>query len=205
MAEFWPLDSLTTAIIALAGYLCGSIPFGLIFTRVAGFGDIREIGSGNIGTTNVLRTGSKKLAAATLIADALKATIPVLIAWHWGPAAAALVGLSVLIGHIFPIWLGFKGGKGVATFLGVMLGFAWPLGLLFIALWITIALLTRYSSAGGMSATALTAVVCVASHGGWLGAAAVIMAAIVFIAHRENIVRLRRGEESKIRFGKKNG
>jgi len=203
MEGLWPLDSLTTAIIALAGYLCGSIPFGLIFTRMAGLGDIRSIGSGNIGTTNVLRTGSKKLAAATLIADALKGTIPVLIAAHWGPAGAALAGLAAFIGHLFPVWLGFKGGKGVATFLGVMLGFAWPLGLLFLALWISIALVTRYSSLGGMSATVLTALVCVASHEAWLGVVAVIMAAIVLFAHRENIARLRQGTESKIRFSKK--
>jgi len=203
MAALWPLDSLTTVLLAIFGYLCGSIPFGLIFTRMAGLGDIRQIGSGNIGTTNVLRTGSKKLAAATLIADALKGTVPVLIGWRWGAEGAAIAGLAAFLGHLLPVWLRFKGGKGVATFLGVMFGFAWPLGLLFLALWISIALVTRYSSVGGMSATVLTALACIASHMDWLGAVAVLMAAIVLLAHRENIMRLRQGTESKIRLSKK--
>ncbi|WP_342641882.1 glycerol-3-phosphate 1-O-acyltransferase PlsY [Rhodoligotrophos ferricapiens] len=202
MDPVWSLAPLPGLLLTIFGYLCGSIPFGLIITRLAGHGDIRTIGSGNIGTTNVLRTGSKKLAAATLVADAIKGTIPVLIGWRWGAEAAAIAGLAAFLGHVFPVWLRFKGGKGVATFLGVMFGFHWPLGLLFLVLWIAIAYFTRYSSAGGLSATALTALACIASLGGWPALAAIIMGIIVFIAHRENISRLLKGEESKIKLGK---
>ncbi|WP_137388077.1 glycerol-3-phosphate 1-O-acyltransferase PlsY [Rhodoligotrophos defluvii] len=198
----WSLPLASAALLALFGYLCGSIPFGLIITRFAGHGDIRQIGSGNIGTTNVLRTGSKMLAAATLVADALKGTLPVLVGWRWGPEGAAVAGLAAFLGHLFPVWLRFKGGKGVATFLGVMFGFAWPLGLLFLVLWIAVVYVTRYSSMGGMTATALTAVACAASDGSWPGLTAVIMGLIVIAAHHENIARLWRGEESKIKLGK---
>ncbi|MGF7162744.1 glycerol-3-phosphate acyltransferase PlsY [Rhodoligotrophos appendicifer] len=202
MSADWPLDFSTSLLLMLLGYVFGSVPFGLLVTRMAGLGDIRSIGSGNIGTTNVLRTGSKKLAALTLVLDAAKGTIPVLFAARWGPAGAALVGVAALLGHLFPIWLNFKGGKGVATFLGIMFGFAWPLGLIFIAAWIAAAFLTRYSSVGGISATALTAAACVAFYGGWPATAAVFMGVIVIIAHRENIARLARGEETKIKFGR---
>src|SRR6187402_1959758 len=137
-----------TAIVALAvGYLLGSIPFGIVFTRLAGTQDIRAIGSGNIGATNVLRTGRKGLAAATLIADVLKGTIAVLImfAW-WGRDHAMLAGIGAFIGHLFPVWLMFKGGKGVATFLGVLVAISWQGAIVFAAVWLVVAAATRYSS-----------------------------------------------------------
>src|SRR5919201_1982422 len=131
----------------LIGYLLGSIPFGLVLTKLAGTQDLRSIGSGNIGATNVLRTGRKELAAATLIGDALKGTVAVIIAGYFGGAnAAMLAALGALLGHLFPVWLKFKGGKGVATYIGVLLGLAWPIALLFCGVWILVAALTRYSS-----------------------------------------------------------
>src|SRR5690606_32030484 len=137
----------TTIPIALAfGYLLGSVPFGLLLTRAAGLGDVRKIGSGNIGATNVLRTGNKGLAAATLLLDALKGALAVLIAQRWGVEAGIAAGFGAFIGHLFPVWLGFKGGKGVATYLGVLAAFAWQAALVFAVVWLTVALLTRYSS-----------------------------------------------------------
>src|SRR5918994_1208479 len=136
------------------GYLLGSIPFGLIFTRMAGLGDVRKIGSGNIGATNVLRTGRKGLAAATLLADALKGTLAIVVAARWGLVAAMAAGLGAFLGHCFPVWLRFRGGKGVATYLGVLLGLHWPTMVAAALLWIATAALTRYSSLAALVATA---------------------------------------------------
>src|SRR5690349_9118172 len=149
--EPWTLAYLWPAVV---GFLLGSIPFGLLLTRFAGLGDIRSIGSGNIGATNVLRTGNKKLAAATLVGDALKGTVAVLLAgWLWGPQAAIVAGLGAFLGHIFPVWLRFRGGKGVATYLGVLIGLAWPVAILFAIVWLAMAYLTRYSSLSALTAS----------------------------------------------------
>lgn len=198
----WPLDPGITALLFVAGYLPGSIPFGLILTRLAGLEDIRGTGSGNVGATNVLRSGSKGLAAATLLCDAAKGAVPVLLLAGVSDVAAAVAGVGALIGHIFPIWLKFRGGKGVATFLGVAGGFFWPLALLFGAIWLIVAAAFRYSSLAGMSAVILTGVAVVAFHGGWAAALFVIMSVIVVVAHRENLTRLRQGTESKIELSR---
>ncbi|WP_436641291.1 glycerol-3-phosphate 1-O-acyltransferase PlsY [Microbaculum sp. FT89] len=182
----------------LFGYLLGSIPFGLIFTRMAGLGDVRAIGSGNIGATNVLRTGRKGLAAATLLADALKGTVAVLAAAQWGPDTAILAGFGAFVGHLFPVWLKFKGGKGVATYLGVLLGLYWPAMLIFAAMWLVTALISRYSSLSALVASALTPFVLVLS-GKWQAAELfAVLTALLFIAHRANIQRLVSGTEGRI-------
>jgi glycerol-3-phosphate acyltransferase PlsY len=191
--------TLLAASLAL-GYLLGSIPFGVIVTRVAGAGDLRAIGSGNIGTTNVLRTGRKDLAALTLLGDMLKATAAVLIASHfWGPAAGLAAGAAAFAGHVFPVWLGFKGGKGVATYLGALIGVAWPVALAFAATWIAVASLTRYSSASALAAS-LAAPILLAFA--WRDPLAALvfgaLTAALWILHRENIARLLAGRESKI-------
>jgi glycerol-3-phosphate acyltransferase PlsY len=180
------------------GYLLGSIPFGLIITRIAGMGDVRKIGSGNIGATNVLRTGNRKLAALTLALDMLKGTVAVLIAGMWGPGLAIAAGFAAFIGHLFPVWLGFKGGKGVATYLGVLLGLAWPAALVFAVVWLAVAYLSKYSSLA-----ALVAAVAVPVYLFWSGPAAVAwlftaMSIIVFAKHHANIRRLLDGNESRI-------
>lgn len=190
----------------IAGYLLGSIPFGLVLTRAAGLGDVRTIGSGNIGATNVLRTGNKGLAAATLLLDALKGTVAVLlvydIAVRWGGAADAITychiaGLGAFLGHIYPVWLGFQGGKGVATYIGVLIGMHWPAALWFGIIWIGVALGTRYSSLA-----ALCGIVGVALYylvTGWAGLPFIlIMSALVFLKHHANIRRLLDGREAKI-------
>jgi acyl phosphate:glycerol-3-phosphate acyltransferase len=196
------LPSLPLALAALiVGYGFGSIPFGLLLTRAAGLGDVRSIGSGNIGATNVLRTGRKDIAAGTLLLDALKATAAVLLFSAFSPETGALAGFGAFLGHIFPVWLGFKGGKGVATFLGCLLGMAWPAGLAFIAIWLSVAFLSRYSSLSALIASAASPVVL------WLmGLPAqalllALMAAILWWKHSENIARLREGTEGRI--GKK--
>jgi glycerol-3-phosphate acyltransferase PlsY len=196
------LPSLPLALAALVvGYGFGSIPFGLLLTRAAGLGDVRSIGSGNIGATNVLRTGRKDIAAGTLLLDALKATAAVLLFSAFSPETGALAGFGAFLGHIFPVWLGFKGGKGVATFLGCLLGVAWPAGLAFIAIWLSVAWLSRYSSLSALIASAASPVVL------WLmGLPAqalllALMAAILWWKHSENIARLREGTEGRI--GKK--
>ena len=195
----WDLSASLVVAALVLGYLLGSIPFGLILTRFAGLGDIRAIGSGNIGATNVLRTGNKKLAAATLIGDALKGTIAVLVAGHfWGPEAAILAGFGAFIGHIFSIWLGFKGGKGVATYLGVLIGLAWPIALLFAAVWIAIAYLTRYSSLAALVASLIVPIVLLATGDTQKGLLFALLALILFIKHRANIGRLLGGTESRI-------
>ncbi|MEP9373135.1 glycerol-3-phosphate 1-O-acyltransferase PlsY [Mesorhizobium sp. KR1-2] len=194
----WQLP-LSVFVAALAfGYLLGSIPFGLLVTRAAGLGDVRKIGSGNIGATNVLRTGSKKLAALTLLLDALKGTAAVLIAGLYAPEAALLAGFGAFLGHLFPVWLGFKGGKGVATYLGVLIGLAWQGALVFAVVWLLVAFLTRYSSLA-----ALVAAIAVPVSLYFLGlrdiaALFAIMSLIVFIKHHANISRLLSGTETRI-------
>lgn len=181
------------------GYLLGSIPFGLLLTRLTGGPDIRSIGSGNIGATNVLRTGRKGLAATTLIADMLKGTAAVLLARAlFGSNAAIAAGLGAFLGHLFPIWLGFKGGKGVATFIGVLLAFSWIAVLIFGAIWIACAALTRYSSLSGLIACAVTPLVLWTLNKPAEAALFVVMALLVFIMHRANITRLMAGTETKI-------
>lgn len=182
----------------LFGYILGSIPFGLILTRYAGLGDVRSIGSGNIGATNVLRTGNKKLAAATLLLDALKGTAAVLIAARYGEYAAIAAGLGAFIGHLFPVWIGFKGGKGVATYLGILLGLAWQGALVFAAAWIITALLTRYSSLSAMIASLITPIALYARGDTVDAALMALLTIIIFITHRANISRLLDGSESKI-------
>jgi len=189
------------AIALLFGYLLGSIPFGLIFTKMAGMGDVRAVGSGNIGATNVLRTGNKKVAAATLLGDMLKGTVAVVVAWQFGPDQAVLAGLGAFLGHCFPVWLKFKGGKGVATYIGILLGFSFKAVLVFAAVWLATAAITRYSSLSALLATLVTPVALyMFGHAQWAELIA-LLTLITFWRHRENIGRLLKGEEGKI--GKK--
>jgi glycerol-3-phosphate acyltransferase PlsY len=187
-------------MLALAfGYLLGSIPFGLLLTRAAGGPDIRAIGSGNIGATNVLRTGRKGLAAATLVCDMLKGTLAVLVTAHYAGAEAALVaGFGAFLGHLFPVWLKFKGGKGVAVYIGVLLGLAWPAALIFGAIWIAVAAATRYSSLAALVASALTPLVVWFLGQPSVAALFLLLSALLWIMHRANIARLLNGSEGKI-------
>ncbi|RUZ81038.1 glycerol-3-phosphate 1-O-acyltransferase PlsY [Mesorhizobium sp. M7A.F.Ca.US.006.01.1.1] len=180
------------------GYLLGSIPFGLLLTRAAGLGDVRKIGSGNIGATNVLRTGNKGLAAATLLLDALKGTAAVLIAGHFAPNLAIWAGLGAFLGHLFPVWLGFEGGKGVATYLGVLIGLAWQVALIFAVVWLVMAFLFRYSSLAALTAAVIVPIALYVLGTPQNAALFVVMSIIVFIKHRENISRLLAGTEGKI-------
>jgi acyl phosphate:glycerol-3-phosphate acyltransferase len=182
------------------GYLCGSIPFGFLLTRLAGAPDIRTIGSGNIGATNVLRTGRKWLAAATLIGDMLKGTAAVAIANAvLGPDAAIAAALAAFLGHLFPVWLGFKGGKGVATFIGLLLGFGlWIPLLAFCAIWLAIAFASRYSSLAALIASAATPAVLCLQADRRIPVLFLLLAALLWIMHRANIARLLAGTESKI-------
>ena len=181
------------------GYLLGSIPFGLVLTRTFGGPDIRAIGSGNIGATNVLRTGRKGLAAATLLFDMLKGTVAVLIAHHFlGEPAAIAAGLGAFLGHLFPIWLGFKGGKGVATFIGVLLGFSWQAVLIYAGIWVAIAFVTRYSSLSGLIACAATPAILWTLDLPTPAKLFFVLAMLVFVMHRANIARLISGTENKI-------
>lgn len=221
---------LALAIAVVIGYLLGSIPFGLLLTRAAGLGDVRNIGSGNIGATNVLRTGNKKLAALTLLLDTLKGTAAVLAgAWIGSqaapdfsfaashPAAAGFeailgesrlraiaqgfglaAGTAAFLGHIFPAWLGFKGGKGVATYIGVLIGFAWQTAAVFALAWVATALVTRYSSLSALVATIVAFLYLALVGGPFVVPAAAIMSALLFWKHRENIRRLKAGTETKI-------
>ncbi|WP_201400729.1 glycerol-3-phosphate 1-O-acyltransferase PlsY [Kaistia sp. 32K] len=195
----WDLSAPLILAALVLGYLLGSIPFGLILTRFAGLGDVRAIGSGNIGATNVLRTGNKKLAAATLVGDALKGTVAVLLAGHfWGPEAAILAGLGAFLGHVFPVWLGFKGGKGVATYLGVLIGLAWPMALLFAVVWLAVAYLSRYSSLAALIASAVVPLTLLAVGDYPKALLFAVLAVILFLKHRPNIARLLSGSESRI-------
>jgi glycerol-3-phosphate acyltransferase PlsY len=188
-------------IVALAfafGYLLGSVPFGLLLTRAAGGPDIRAIGSGNIGATNVLRTGRKGIAAATLVCDALKGTLAVFAAARYGTDAALAAGLGAFLGHLFPVWLKFKGGKGVSTYIGLLIGLYWPAALLFCAIWLAVAAVSHYSSLAGLIASALTPL------GLWffglptVAALFLLLTALLWVMHRANIARLLDGSERKI-------
>jgi len=199
-----PVAYLTLAIAVIGGYLLGSIPFGLIATRLGGAGDIRKIGSGNIGATNVLRSGRKDLAAITLLGDAGKGALAVGLA-YWlthDSRVIALAGGAAFAGHIFPVWLKFNGGKGVATFYGVLLAAAWPVGLLAAATWLAMAALFRISSLAALTAAALAAPFALATDRPYpiLGLC-LFMAVLIYIRHKDNIVRLLKGQEPRI--GKK--
>jgi acyl phosphate:glycerol-3-phosphate acyltransferase len=194
----WPF-----ILAAALAYLLGSIPFGLVVTRLAGYGDIRRIGSGNIGATNVLRTGSKGLAALTMLLDLAKGAVAVLIARRFGPDMAAVAAVFVFLGHLYPVWLGFKGGKGVATAGGIVIAYAWPVGLAALATWLAVAVATRYSSLAALAACALAPLYA------WLltrdmrtTEVILALAVIVILRHHANIRRLLRGEESRIRLSK---
>ena len=183
----------------ILAYLLGAVPFGLVLTRLAGLGDLRTRGSGNIGATNVLRTGRKDLAAATLILDAGKGAAAVLLAWQWGPDMALMAAYGSVLGHLFPVWLKFHGGKGVATTLGVHLALALPMGAAACATWLVVAALTRYSSLAALVAVAATpAFAWWLTHDLQLVQYALVIAAIVWLRHWTNIGRLVRGQESKI-------
>jgi glycerol-3-phosphate acyltransferase PlsY len=180
------------------GYGLGSIPFGLILTRLTGAGDLRSIGSGNIGATNVLRTGRKGLAAATLLLDLAKGFAAVWAASHFMLGSPALAGLAAIIGHCFPVWLGFKGGKGVATLMGVSLGLAWPIGAAYAAVWLGMLALTRISSLAGMSAALAAPLAALAIGRSDFAAVLAALAALVIFLHRANIARLLAGTEPRI-------
>ena len=181
------------------GYLLGSIPFGLILTKLGGTQDIRSIGSGSIGATNVLRTGRKGLAAATLLFDALKGTVAVVIAGYIaGPNAAMLAGLGAFLGHLFPVWLKFRGGKGVAVYIGIMLGLFWPAAVVFCLLWLATAFTARYSSLSALVASFITPLFLLWFGQPALAALGAVLTLLLFYAHRENIKRLQSGKESRI-------
>ncbi len=191
-------DALPLVLSLACGYLLGSIPFGLILTKLAGGGDVRDIGSGNIGATNVLRTGNKPLAALTLLLDVAKGTAAVWLGAQFGPGAAILAGLGAFLGHLFPVWLGFRGGKGVATYIGVTLGLYWPAALAFCALWLLVAVTTRYSSLAALVASAAT-VATLAITGRWpLVALFGVLTILLYIRHGTNIGRLMKGQETRI-------
>src|SRR5947209_7535520 len=189
----------TYIVAILVGYLLGSIPFGLLLTRFAGTQDLRSIGSGNIGATNVLRTGRKGLAAATLLCDMLKGTAAVVLAGYFGgPDAAMLAGLAAFLGHLFPVWLNFKGGKGVAVYIGVLIGLFWPAAVVFCVVWLATAATSRYSSLSGLVAGFVTPIFL-----WWFGHPALaslfaVLTLLLFYVHRENIKRLQAGTEGKI-------
>ena len=221
------LDSALTALLALLlGYVLGSIPFGLILTRTAGLGDIRSIGSGNIGATNVLRTGNKGLAAATLLLDVLKGAAAVLLAWvlvnalaedgnlqtvtsahtaatsaaqfNWPQFIVQCAGVGAFLGHLYPVWLGFRGGKGVATYIGVLVGLAWKVAAVFCAIWLVVAVTTRYSSLSAIVASVVAPVAALLLGGWQLAAATALMSGLLIYKHEANIRRLLAGEETKI-------
>lgn len=195
----WSLSTPEMLVSLLMGYLCGSIPFGLILTRMAGLGDVRKIGSGNIGATNVLRTGNKKLAALTLLADALKGTVAVAAARYFiGLEAALIAGLGAFLGHLYPVWLKFKGGKGVATYLGVLLGLAPLIVLVFAAVWLAMAKIFRYSSLAALTAAVVVPAALYLYGNPGIASLFLVMSAITILKHRENISRLLAGTEGRI-------
>ena len=199
-----PTDLMPLIYAIVLGYLCGSIPFGLLLTRAAGLGDIRNIGSGNIGATNVLRTGNRWVALATLILDAAKAALPVLVArYYWGENAAMLAAIGAFLGHCFPVWLNFKGGKGVAVMIGSLFALHWPLGLIFCAVWLVIAFAQKMSSLAALTAMATAPIFAFVLVNEWLAGAVAVMAILLFFQHRENIARLMAGTEPKIGSEKK--
>ena len=193
----WPVWSIAIACL-VGGYLCGTIPFGLIFAKLFGLGDIRKIGSGNIGATNALRTGNKTMAALTLAGDILKGTVPVLVASQFGLVAAAIAGFGAFLGHLFPVWLGFKGGKGVATYLGILLGIA-PIGVLvFAVVWTGIAYTFRYSSLAALAATLIVPIALFLMGHRIAAILTAILTVIVYFKHHTNIRRLMNGTEGRI-------
>lgn len=194
MSEFLP-----TALLCAFGYLLGSIPFGLLLTKAAGLGDIRNIGSGNIGATNVLRTGNKPLAAATLILDALKGAAAVLIARAYGGEAVALLsGLAAVLGHLFPVWLRFRGGKGVATGLAVLLAASWPIGMAACAVWLAVFGIVRMSSAAALAAFVCAPLAALVIENDGAFKLALTIAVLVFLRHQANIRRLLAGQEPRV-------
>ena len=195
LAADWSLYDL---LALAAGYLLGSIPFGLILTKLAGHGDLRDIGSGNIGATNVLRTGNKALAVLTLLLDLFKGAAAVLIGSRLGQDAAILGGLGAFLGHLFPAWLGFRGGKGVATYIGVLLGLYWPGAIAFCAIWLLVALITRYSSLSALVASAAVPCLLFFIGGTRIPVLFVIFTVLLYWRHADNIGRLLRGEEERI-------
>lgn len=199
----WSLALPYYAAALAFGYLLGSIPFGLILTRLAGTADLRAIGSGNIGATNVLRTGRKGLAALTLLLDAVKGTVAALIAYRYGGQdIAVLAALGAFLGHLFPVWLKFKGGKGVATYLGLLIFFAWPVALAFAVIWLATAFVTRYSSLAALAASAATPVIL--WYGVYLQEAKLfaLLTVLIWLKHIGNIRRLAAGQEGKIGRGR---
>lgn len=187
------------AVVALLAYLLGSIPFGVVITRAMGLGNLREIGSGNIGATNVLRTGSKGAALATLVLDAAKGGIAALIARYTvGEDAAQLAGLAAFLGHLFPVWLGFKGGKGVATFLGILLALAWPVGLATCATWAVTAAVSRISSLSALVASALSGLWIFLFNQGQMLILTFVLMILVYLRHWANLQRIKAGTEPKI-------
>jgi acyl phosphate:glycerol-3-phosphate acyltransferase len=196
----WP-DAVASIVL---GYALGSIPFGLVITALAGLGDVRKIGSGNIGATNVLRTGKRWAAALTLLLDGGKGAAAVLIAAAlFGMNGAAIAGTAAILGHVFPVWLRFRGGKGVATFIGVLLAASWPVGLLMIATWLIVAWLSKISSLSALTTAALAPAYAMAFGNLPYAILALVLAVIIFITHHENIHRLWRGEEPRIGAKKK--
>ena len=193
---------MTVLAATLLGYALGSIPFGLVASRVAGYGDIRRIGSGSIGATNVLRTGSKGLAALTLLLDVGKGWAAVAIGRHWGEPAALAAGLCAVLGHMFPVWLGFRGGKGVATALGVLAALAWPVALSAALIWLVVALLFRYSSLAALVAAAISAAIAPLLADSATAILVAVIALLIVLRHHANIRRLIAGREHRISFRK---
>lgn len=196
-----PIESSATLLIiwAVFGYLLGSIPSGVVLTRLMGLGDLRAIGSGNIGATNVLRTGNKTAAALTLVFDAAKGAIAVLLArFITGEDAVQVAALAAMIGHCYPVWLKFRGGKGVATFLGLMLALAWPVGIACCVVWLFAAGVTRTSSMGGLAAASASTILLVAMNYGYALLLGIALTILLYVRHRSNIIRIKAGTEPKI-------
>lgn len=196
-----PFDAPLAVLLlwAVVGYLMGSIPYGMVLARVMGLGNLRDIGSGNIGATNVLRTGNKTAAALTLILDAAKGAIALLLARHFaGETAAQIAALAAMVGHCYPVWLKFQGGKGVATFLGILLAFAWPVGIASCLVWLLAAALTRMSSMGGLASASASSILVVLLGYGYGLVMALLLGALMFWRHRGNIARIKAGIEPKI-------
>ena len=192
-------DPMLLAVTAVLAYLLGSIPFGIVVTRTLGLGDLRQIGSGNIGATNVLRTGNKGAALATLVLDAAKGGIAVVIArWLLAEDAAQLAGLAAFLGHLFPVWLGFRGGKGVATFLGTLIALSWPVGLAACGTWLVAALLTRTSSIAALTVAATSSLWLLWFNEGRMLLLVILLTVLVYIRHSENLKRIKAGTEPKI-------
>jgi len=201
-----PTDLLPLLYALVLGYFCGSVPFGLLLTRAAGLGDIRTIGSGNIGATNVLRTGNRWVAFFTLVLDAAKAALPILVARQfWGEDAAMLAAVGAFLGHCYPVWLGFKGGKGVAVMIGSLLTLAWPVCLIFCAVWLLIAFTRKLSSLAALTASATAPIFAYLLGSERLALTVVVLALVLFFQHRSNIARLLDGSEPTIGDGEKAG